>query len=80
MDASIRRQHLILLMVVAGVLGVPLGVLTKRDLAYQLEKQKERARALRRWLIALGVLALAGSGITAYMQKQEAVRQGGLAR
>jgi hypothetical protein len=76
-----KQQHLMLLKIVAGVLGVPLGVLTKRDQAYQLEKQKQRARVLRRWLIALAVLVLAtiGSAVWAWQKQRQAVAASTLA-
>ncbi len=62
---------------VAGALGVPLGVITQRDKAMQLEKARKRARALRRWLAAvavLAVLAVAG-GILAWKKQREAQEQ-----
>ena len=76
-----KQQHLMLLKIVAGVLGVPLGVLTKRDQAYQLEKQKQRARMLRRWLVALAVLVLAtiGSAMWAWQKQRQAVAAAKLA-
>lgn len=76
-----KQQHLMLLKIVAGVLGVPLGVLTKRDQAYQLDKQKQRARVLRRWLIALAVLVLAtiGSAVWAWQKQRQAVAASNLA-
>jgi WD40 repeat protein len=69
-----QRLELAKLKVIAGALGVPLGILTARDKAMQLQKAKQRARALRRWLAAvaiLGLLALAG-GVYAWRQKQNA--------
>ncbi|HVF71352.1 MAG TPA: TIR domain-containing protein [Chthoniobacterales bacterium] len=76
-----KQQNLMLLKIVAGVLGIPLGVLTKRDKAYQLEKQRQRARVLRRWLVALAVLALLtiGSAIWAWQKQREAVAAAQLA-
>ena len=65
------------LKVVAGALGLPLGVLTQRDKAAQLTKAKQRAKVLRRWLAVvacLGVLA-AAAGWVAWTQLQEATRQ-----
>lgn len=65
------------LKVVAGALGLPLGVLTQRDKAAQLAKAQHRAKVLRRWLAAVGVLmvmAIAG-GLVAWQQYQEADRQ-----
>ena len=69
-----QRLELAKLKVIAGALGVPLGILTARDKAMQLQKAKQRARSLRRWLAAvalLGLLAVA-SGIYAWRQKQRA--------
>lgn len=69
-----ERLELAKLKVIAGALGVPLGILTARDKAMQLQKAKQRARALRRWLtvvVILGLLALAG-GVYAWRQKQTA--------
>jgi len=72
-----ERLELAKLKVVAGALGVPLGVLRQRDKAMQLQKAKQRARTMRRWLAAVGVLAvlaLAG-GVYAWFQRAEAVKQ-----
>jgi WD40 repeat protein len=69
-----ERLDLAKLKVIAGALGVPLGILTARDKAMQLQKAKQRARALRRWLtvvVILGLLAVAG-GAYAWRQKQTA--------
>ena len=69
-----QRLELAKLKVIAGALGVPLGILTARDKAMQLQKAKQRARALRRWLtvvVILGLLAVAG-GVYAWRQKQTA--------
>lgn len=57
-----KQQHLMLLKIVAGTLGVPLGELTKRDQAYQLVLQQRRARVLRRWLSIVTALAIAAAG------------------
>lgn len=75
--AYAKQQNLMLLKIVAGVLGVPLGVLTKRDKAYQLEKQRQRARVLRRWLAAISLLAVAAmaSGVLAFRNWREAAAQ-----
>jgi len=69
-----ERLELAKLKVIAGALGVPLGILTARDKAMQLQKARQRARALRRWLavvVILGLLAVAG-GVYAWRQKQTA--------
>ena len=73
-NAYERRLELAKLKVVAGALGLPLGILTERDKAMQLRKAKQRSRALRQWLAAVGVLALlaAAGGIFAWHQKQSA--------
>jgi WD40 repeat protein len=77
-----RKQcELMKLKVIAGILGVPLGTLTQRDKAYQLALVQRRAKVLRRWLMAIGllaVLAVAGGGV-AYQQKMEADTQRKLA-
>ncbi len=72
-----QRLELAALKVVAGALGVPLGVLTQRDKAMQLRKARQRARTLKLWLAAVGVLALlaVGGGIYARIQRQEAIAQ-----
>ena len=38
---------------------MPLGVLTQRDKAFQLEKQKQRTKGLRRWLVLVGGIGIA---------------------
>ena len=48
-----------LLKILAGILGVPLGRLTQRDKAYQLAKAQQRARIARRIASGFAVLALA---------------------
>ncbi len=53
-----KRMELMKLKVIAGVLLVDLGELTKRDQAYQLELAKKRARLLRQWLAAVALLTL----------------------
>ena len=53
-----KRMELMKLKIIAGILGIPLGILTARDKAYQLEKERQRARTLRRWLAAVAVLTL----------------------
>ncbi|MEO5913321.1 MAG: TIR domain-containing protein [Luteolibacter sp.] len=71
------NQNLMLLKIIAGVLGVPLGYLTERDKAYKLEIVKARALALRRWVVALSVLAFAAvaSGTYALINQREAENQ-----
>lgn len=69
-----KQLHLMLLKVVAGILGVPLGDLTQRDKEYQLAQARQKARRLRQWLAGVAVLAAVavGAGVVAYFQKQQA--------
>jgi hypothetical protein len=69
-----QQQHLMLLKIIAGILGVPLGELTQRDKEYQLELERQRAKKLRRWLSAVVVLATLAiiAGGLAYIQQQKA--------
>ena len=50
--------QLMKLKIIAGILGVPLEQLRNRDKAYQLELARRRARVLRLWLAAIGVLSI----------------------
>lgn len=68
-----QRMELMRLKIIAGVLQVDLGELTRRDQRYQLEQARKRARVLRRWLVAVGVLtvlAVASSFIAIRKQRQ----------
>ncbi|WP_412973321.1 toll/interleukin-1 receptor domain-containing protein [Glaciecola sp. MF2-115] len=73
-NAYQKQIHLMLLKIIAGILGVPLGELTQRDKEYQLEQERLKARKLRQWLAAVGVLALVaiGTGGVAYKQSKAA--------
>lgn len=73
----LQQQHLMLLKIIAGILGIPLGKLTLRDKAYQLTQARQKAKKLKRWLGAIAVLATLSviAGGFAYFQKQEAVLQ-----
>jgi len=72
-----KQQHLMLLKVIAGILGVPLGQLTQRDKEYQLTIERQKAKKLRQWLSAVAMLAIIsiGAGIWAYINQQEAIKQ-----
>jgi hypothetical protein len=72
-----QRLELTKLKVIAGAIGVPLGVLTQRDKAMQLEKARKRARTLRRWLAAVALLAVLSivGGILAWKKQQEAAQE-----
>jgi len=71
------RLELGKLKIIAGVLGIALGTLTKRDKAYQLEKERRRARIFRRVAAVMGVLTVAAvaGGVFAVAKKQEAETQ-----
>ena len=75
-EAYRQQQHLMLLKIIAGILGVPLGELTQRDKEYQLELERRRAKKLRRWLSAVAVLAVLaiGASILAYFKQQQATK------
>jgi len=74
-EAYRGRIELMKLKLIAGILGVGLGILTKRDKAYQLARAKKKAR-IRNIAVAvlsgLTILATA-AGILAWQQKQVAV-------
>lgn len=72
-----RSMELAKLKIIAGVLGIPLGTLTQRDKAYQLEKERRRARVFRRVAAAMAVLLIAAvaGGIFAMQKKREAEDQ-----
>ncbi|MFN6263130.1 MAG: TIR domain-containing protein [Chromatiaceae bacterium] len=72
-----QQQQLMLLKIIAGILGVPLGELTKRDQAYQLEQQRKKAKRLRQWLSGVAVLAIlaTGAGVYAWQQRNIAIVQ-----
>jgi len=76
LDAYQKQQHLMLLKIIAGILGVPLGELTQRDKEYQLELEKQKAKKLRRWLGIVFVLAVLATlaGVFAYVQKNKSVK------
>lgn len=72
-----EQSKLAFLKIVAGILGVPLGTLTKRDKAYQLAKERRRAKIFRRVAAAMMLLFLAAAagGVFSWFQSQEAARQ-----
>ena len=69
------QLQLMKLKIIAGILGVPLERLRDRDKAYQLQLAQNRARTLRRWLVAVATLAVVaiGSGLFALVEQQRAV-------
>ena len=69
-EAYDSQLQLMKLKVIAGILGVPLETLRNRDKAYQLELAKKRARALRLWLAAVGIMMILAVG-AAYVAMQK---------
>ncbi|MCP5246107.1 MAG: TIR domain-containing protein [Burkholderiales bacterium] len=72
-----KQQHLMLLKIIAGILGIPLSDLAQRDKEYQLEKEREKAKTLRKWLsavAALAIIAISG-GVIAWFQAEKATEQ-----
>ena len=70
-----RQCELAKLKILAGILGVSLGVLTNRDAAYQLLIARQRARVLRRWIGVVSGLAIiaALAGSFAWLKRDEAM-------
>ncbi len=71
--AYAKKRDNLKLQIIAGILGLTLGELQKRDEAYQLEKARKRARALRLWLAVVGVFAIAAvvGGLIAVDQRDQ---------
>jgi len=71
-----KQLHLMQMKIIAGILGVPLGELTRRDKEYQLEQARLKAKRLRQWLAAVAMLAVlaVGAGVIAYFQRNLAVK------
>lgn len=69
-----ERLNLAKLKIISGILGVPLGELTKRDQTYQLERVKRKNRNIKRVASAISVLAVIATvaGFYAWDQKNEA--------
>ena len=70
-----ERLELAKLKIIAGVLNVPLGELTKRDKAYQLEKIKQKNSRIKKIAAGIGALAVLAvlMGIMAWNQKNKAL-------
>jgi hypothetical protein len=68
-----KKNELMKLKIIAGVLGLSLGTLTKRDVAYQLALAKKRSRVLRTWLVGVWLLAIAAVAFAylAWLQKKK---------
>jgi formylglycine-generating enzyme required for sulfatase activity len=71
-----RQCALMKLKIIAGVLGVPLGELTRRDQAYQLERARKRQRVIIWVAVALAVLLCltVAAGVIALVKQGEAQR------
>ncbi len=69
-----NRLELAKLKIIAGILQVPLGELTKRDQAYQMEKMRQKNRMIKRIAAVIGFLAIAAAlaGIFAWKQRNQA--------
>lgn len=72
-----KRQELMLLKIIAGILGVQLGELARRDKAHQLQKIRARNRILTAAAVVFaGLAALAGwLGFVATQRGEEAKRE-----
>jgi WD40 repeat protein len=68
-----EHSRTMLLKIVAGILGVPLRMLTQREQAYQLKKQREKALTLRRWLSVVALLAVVAMGAALYANNRRLV-------
>lgn len=75
------QQQLMLLKIIAGIIAVPLGALTKRDQAYQLELAQQKTKRLRQWLSGVAILAIVAiaAGFMAFFAQQRAVKNEQLA-
>lgn len=69
-----QQLHLMLLKIIAGILGVPLGELTQRDKEYQLEQERLKAKKLKKWLSVITTLVLLSLALAyfSYEQYEEA--------
>ncbi len=72
-EAYDKRLTLMKLKILAGIIGVPLGVLTQRDKAHQLQLAQKRTRVLRCWLAAIAILAIVACGMGAVALRARAV-------
>jgi len=72
-----QQLNLMLLKIIAGILGVPLGELTQRDKAYQLIQEQKKAKQLRKWLATVSLLTIIAIslGVYAYIQQQQALEE-----
>lgn len=71
-----ERLELAKLKIIAGILGVSLADLTKRDKAYQLQKAQKRQKLIKRVAFGFAILFLVAlaSGIYAWLQQKETQR------
>ena len=69
-----ERLELAKLKLIAGILQVPLGELTKRDQAYQLERMRRKNRIIKAVAAVVAFLALAAAiaGMAAWKQRNQA--------
>ncbi len=73
--AYTTQSRLAKLKILAGILGVDLGMLTQRDSQYRLELAAIQSKLLRRWLMAVAGLTILSMtlGTVAWRQKKIAV-------
>jgi len=72
-----EQLDLMVLKIIAGILSIPLRVLTQRDKEYQLALERRRSRRLRQWLAGVALLAIIAvvAGVVAFQQRREARQQ-----
>lgn len=65
------------LKIIAAILAIPLGELTKRNKVYQLKQERQKAKKLQQWLAGVAILTILALGAAnlAYLQKQVAQQQ-----
>ena len=78
-DKYFECLELGILKIVAGILGLPLGMLTERDDKWKLGQARKKARNPRLWLLAGILLALCG-GVAAWLKQSEVLRQRNVAQ
>jgi len=69
-DSYGNKCQLAKLKIIAGVMGVGLDDLRRRDKLFRLEQEKRKSRVLRRWLAAVIALAFIAIGAGLYANRQ----------
>ncbi|MGQ8366545.1 toll/interleukin-1 receptor domain-containing protein [Glaciecola sp. 1036] len=65
-----QQLHLMLLKIIAGILGVPLGELTQRDKEYQLEQARLKAKRFKKWLSVFVILISSALVLAFFLYQQ----------